>query len=342
MCTETITTRDETDTPFSAPLVVSIWHDEDTDSPNDHDGLFRLVSFNTGHRSHEDPERVLPCTFVGTITDPSDGEEWPDSMCNSGPHAPDYVDPHGPLPPHEYAPPAPIAAFLSYFEHGNCKWSRMGHGPADYGGFDTVSFAGVLLLTDDYAPGGEYAEWWAGLSPDEKADAVDVFLEEYTNWANGETYGYTIAEQTGTCPTCYRENDPDLIESSGGYTGSEYFAQELRGTLADLWDIEPGEVVAGTHFITHSRGGLDYVSADDILLWAKWADETDRKRRDRAKAREQDKGTCRHCGRAIIRDNGLWVDPQATGDDSIWRETCDAHDTFTAEHEPEGESNDHL
>lgn len=29
-----------------------------------------------------------------------------------------------------------------------------------------------------------------------------------------------------------------------------------------------------------------------------------------------------------------WIDPEATGDDSIWRETCDAHDTFVAEHEP--------
>jgi hypothetical protein len=43
---------------------------------------------------------------------------------------------------------------------------------------------------------------------------------------------------------------------------------------------------------------------------------------------------CRHCGRRIELD-GVWIDPEATGDDSIWRETCDAHDTFMAEHEPE-------
>lgn len=46
--------------------------------------------------------------------------------------------------------------------------------------------------------------------------------------------------------------------------------------------------------------------------------------------------TCLHCERIIILDpEDGWVDPEATGDDSIWRETCDAHDTFTAEHEPE-------
>lgn len=50
--------------------------------------------------------------------------------------------------------------------------------------------------------------------------------------------------------------------------------------------------------------------------------------------------TCRHCQRTIVHTGEAgtfytWVDPLATGDDSIWRETCDAHDTFVAEHEPE-------
>jgi hypothetical protein len=46
--------------------------------------------------------------------------------------------------------------------------------------------------------------------------------------------------------------------------------------------------------------------------------------------------TCLHCQRRIERDSeGTWRDPEATGDDFIWSETCDAHDTFTAEHEPD-------
>jgi len=43
---------------------------------------------------------------------------------------------------------------------------------------------------------------------------------------------------------------------------------------------------------------------------------------------------CKHCERAIVLVRGTWVDPEASGDDVIWRETCDQHDTFTAEHEP--------
>lgn len=45
--------------------------------------------------------------------------------------------------------------------------------------------------------------------------------------------------------------------------------------------------------------------------------------------------TCRHCGRTIEQVEGAWIDPEATGDDSVWRETCDEHDTFVADHEPE-------
>lgn len=44
--------------------------------------------------------------------------------------------------------------------------------------------------------------------------------------------------------------------------------------------------------------------------------------------------TCRHCGRTITYTEGGWIDPEATGDDSVWRWTCDEHDTFVADHEP--------
>lgn len=45
---------------------------------------------------------------------------------------------------------------------------------------------------------------------------------------------------------------------------------------------------------------------------------------------------CRHCDRAIEYDEQThyWLDPEATGDDSMWAATCDQHDTFVAEHQP--------
>lgn len=46
--------------------------------------------------------------------------------------------------------------------------------------------------------------------------------------------------------------------------------------------------------------------------------------------------TCIHCERGIAYSEAddTWIDPEATGDDETWRESCDAHDTFTADHEP--------
>lgn len=44
--------------------------------------------------------------------------------------------------------------------------------------------------------------------------------------------------------------------------------------------------------------------------------------------------TCQHCGREIVLVDGAWIDPDASGDDVTWREVCDSHDTFIAEHEP--------
>ena len=52
-------------------------------------------------------------------------------------------------------------------------------------------------------------------------------------------------------------------------------------------------------------------------------------------AAEQDEVGCVHCLRRIVAVDGLWVDPEASGDDDVWREVCDSHDTFVADHEPD-------
>lgn len=48
--------------------------------------------------------------------------------------------------------------------------------------------------------------------------------------------------------------------------------------------------------------------------------------------------TCEACGRLIETDaDGTWIDPEADGDDAIWRYSCDQSKTFTSEHIPEEE-----
>jgi hypothetical protein len=47
---------------------------------------------------------------------------------------------------------------------------------------------------------------------------------------------------------------------------------------------------------------------------------------------------CKRCKRTIELVDGTWVDPEATGDDSIWRETCEAnHEDRVAAHEPDSD-----
>lgn len=79
---------------------------------------------------------------------------------------------------------------------------------------------------------------------------------------------------------------------------------------------------------------------DEITRQTEWFDTESEARRFARTGRRDERATCTHCGRLIVQEQGRWVDPQATGDDSMWRETCDAHDTTTAEHEPELASDD--
>ena len=44
---------------------------------------------------------------------------------------------------------------------------------------------------------------------------------------------------------------------------------------------------------------------------------------------------CIHCERIITATPTGWADMQATGDDKIWKYTCDENDTFPSDHETE-------
>ena len=55
-----------------------------------------------------------------------------------------------------------------------------------------------------------------------------------------------------------------------------------------------------------------------------------------ANEHECETSTCRYCDREIVYDGEHWGDPDAKGEDSTWRLTCDANtDDPAAPHEPE-------
>lgn len=42
---------------------------------------------------------------------------------------------------------------------------------------------------------------------------------------------------------------------------------------------------------------------------------------------------CKHCERDVFLTDEGWADPNATGDDEIWRLTCDGNEAWPSEHE---------
>lgn len=136
---------------------------------------------------------------------------------------------------HDGPPPegSTVAAWLGYHEHGLCRWFRSSlEARAEtlgwpYDRWDTVAQAGFLLVKD------EGLEWWDGLTDDEKGEAVDQFLEEYTNWANGTVYMVQIEDpDMGSCTSCGQAHPAKVLAE---WTGGIYdYDQHIKETIAEL------------------------------------------------------------------------------------------------------------
>lgn len=123
----------------------------------------------------------------------------------------------------------------------------------------------------------------------------------------------------------------------------------IPGTATTLV-VEPGNgtryfIVYGEEFVALPDFGKAATMTPHPAEWGYIASKLDLKDTDARevfKALNPDRtatGTCRHCGRDIVLDSVEgWIDPEAGYDDEdgdgIWRTTCDAHDTFIADHEP--------
>ncbi len=172
-------------------LIVEILHDQDVESPCDEEGAWKLYSFSSRHLSYGDPGEFFP-----------DGE--PTLALRNGLEA-------------------GTAWILSYFEHGQCQWMLSDEPRGALAGdwrWDGVDVAGVLMWEhplDDLGP---------RTKQDRRADAA-AFVRTYTQWCNGETYGYTITD-----------SDDQVVGSCFGFIGADHLVSSV---LDDL--TEGGEVV---------------------------------------------------------------------------------------------------
>jgi hypothetical protein len=167
-------------------LTVEIFHDPDAENPCDEESQWRLYSFSNRHLSYRDPYDFFP-----------DGKASPEfqSKLDEG-----------------------FAWILSYFEHGQCRWMLSDEPKDMLAGdwrWDGVDVAGVLVWEhplDELGP---------RTKQDRRADAAE-FVDIYTSWCNGETYGYSITD-----------SDDEEVSGYSGYIGVDNLISALREELEE-------------------------------------------------------------------------------------------------------------
>ena len=169
-------------------ITLTINYDRDTESPNDNYG-FALYSFSRKHLSFKHPENFFTEGNDGLI--PNIGIRRKLS-CKT-------------------------AFLLSYYEHGQCSWTLQNEGSSCP--WDSSNFAGILVWEEKPSD--------LGKDYDAREKSARCFLEEYTNWCNGQCFYYSI-ERTDTVE--------DLDDSCGGFIGSEWVLEHLKDEHGELFD----------------------------------------------------------------------------------------------------------
>jgi hypothetical protein len=123
------------------------------------------------------------------------------------------------------------AVKLSYYEHGLCRWSVAGELPAaDHCPWDSVSFAGIWLPDAETLESAKpYGGRTRQLFMRKRAREA---CEVYTQWCNGDVYGYEI-ERDHTCKEC-GSTKAEPLDSCWGLFGLDACRSEAE-SAAQAW-----------------------------------------------------------------------------------------------------------
>lgn len=174
------------------PWVVQVSHDSCAEDPLEHDG-WAAYSFSTRHSNYRHPD------------DFTEDEEF------------------------QAKREAGLAFFLSYYEHGLCRWDLAGEGPQCR--WDSVSIAGVIVWEQPEENIG------AKTYEDRQEDARNA-IESFTNWCNGEVYGYEIVNGDYGCWGFY--DLEDMFREIANDTGSRpvKFIGDAAGLADYHWPVK--------------------------------------------------------------------------------------------------------
>lgn len=158
------------------------------ESPCEDDFQWKLYSFNRHHINFKHPDNFLRPTVHGPVG------------VNIG---------------FQRKLDVGTAFIVSCYEHGSSHWGLQGE--VTQCQWDTAKVAGVLVWENPVNELGPKTY------EDRQKDAR-AFLEEYTNWCNGNCYGYVIEDDNGK-----------VTDSCGGFIGDKWFKEALKTGHPELF-----------------------------------------------------------------------------------------------------------
>jgi len=122
----------------------------------------------------------------------------------------------------------PDAVPLSYFEHGRCLWCVAGELPATARcPWDSVALAGVWIPDAETLASASHCGGRARRHFMRKR--ARQACEVYTQWCNGEVYGYQV-ERVMACGAC-RGEQTDILDSCWGFFGLDACLSEAEAAI---------------------------------------------------------------------------------------------------------------
>lgn len=214
--------------------LLKIEQDHDAERP-DAGAIGRMVSFNTSHLSYEDPEQ-----WVTSECPVCNGDGWQGPDKGYGPDDVECKNCDGEGRLQKLHPD--VLATLSYYEHGRVKWMVGESTVPDFGGWDTVGLAGVIV----WDGGNDERAWWYDELDDEKRAAIlDGIAEAFTDWSNGECYGY-ILEVLDECNLGF-DHAGEHVDSCWGYVGIEWLGDAVHDLLVSMDIAREDVTIAGEY-----------------------------------------------------------------------------------------------
>lgn len=168
------------------------------------------MSFNRKHNSFEEPRK----------------------HCRAVLGVPQFINP-GLRRKHDVG----LAFFLDYYKHSGSTWSL--HGEGQQLQFDTSRYAGFLVW--DHKPRELGAKTF-----EDRAEDARRFLKTYNQWANGETYWYSLEDVDG-----------NPLSSSDGYYDVDLIVTDITPYLGRGDQVKiRGDAAAVAHRLKLPAGVL--------------------------------------------------------------------------------------